>query len=439
MKTLLRFIASLALASQLYAADLTLSAGLDAFLVTPSSANFATAVSGETGTGALVFGTAPVFLTNADIEATGVRFTASNGSLTLLGLGDGADESLKLDFNTTTNTLLVTSASGVTLIDMGSIGLTVGDISGGALTVTSFSVGGVAITASGAELNFVDGVTSAIQTQLNAKVSNTVFDAAGDLLIGTGADTSARLAISAVRGAVLGSDGATAVWFNPRKYVRFEEEFFVYNISISGMTESGMVSDLANTGTITTVGTAANPGVFSLNISTSASSRAGTWSGTALDAVLFGGGEVYLEALVKVSALSDATDTYIIRCGMLDTRGDANSVDGIYFRYTHSVNSGNWEGVTRSNSVETVASGGTAGAPSTSFQKLGILINAAGTLVTFYLDDVSMGTSATNIPTAAGRETGIGGAFITRTAGTTTARSFSIDYYRWYQNLTTTR
>lgn len=33
--------------------------GVEAFLITPSSANLATAVTGETGTGALVFGTAP--------------------------------------------------------------------------------------------------------------------------------------------------------------------------------------------------------------------------------------------------------------------------------------------------------------------------------------------------------------------------------------------
>ena len=35
--------------------------------------------------------------------------------------------------------------------------------------ITGLSLGGVAITATGTELNYVDGVTSAIQTQLNAK------------------------------------------------------------------------------------------------------------------------------------------------------------------------------------------------------------------------------------------------------------------------------
>jgi len=36
------------------------------------------------------------------------------------------------------------------------------------LTANLWEVGGTAITATGAELNYVDGVTSAIQTQINA-------------------------------------------------------------------------------------------------------------------------------------------------------------------------------------------------------------------------------------------------------------------------------
>jgi hypothetical protein len=40
------------------------------------------------------------------------------------------------------------------------------------LTANEWKVGGTAITATGAELNYVDGVTSALQTQLDAKVTN---------------------------------------------------------------------------------------------------------------------------------------------------------------------------------------------------------------------------------------------------------------------------
>lgn len=43
----------------------------------------------------------------------------------------------------------------------------------GALSAATLTLGGTAITATGAELNYVDGVTSAIQTQLDAKVGET--------------------------------------------------------------------------------------------------------------------------------------------------------------------------------------------------------------------------------------------------------------------------
>jgi len=45
-------------------------------------------------------------------------------------------------------------------VDAGTVALT-------APNFTAFKVGGVTITATGTELNYVDGVTSSIQTQLN--------------------------------------------------------------------------------------------------------------------------------------------------------------------------------------------------------------------------------------------------------------------------------
>jgi hypothetical protein len=50
-------------------------------------------------------------------------------------------------------------------------------------------------TVSATELGYLDGVTSAIQTQLDGKVANTLVDAKGDLLVGSAADTVARLAV----------------------------------------------------------------------------------------------------------------------------------------------------------------------------------------------------------------------------------------------------
>ena len=56
-------------------------------------------------------------------------------------------------------------------------------------------------TVSATELGYLDGVSSAIQTQLDGKASTTadipksLIDAKGDLIVGSAADTAARLAV----------------------------------------------------------------------------------------------------------------------------------------------------------------------------------------------------------------------------------------------------
>ena len=53
----------------------------------------------------------------------------------------------------------------------------------------------VAVTATATELNYVDGVTSAIQTQLDGKVEESLFDAKGDLLVASADNTPAKLTV----------------------------------------------------------------------------------------------------------------------------------------------------------------------------------------------------------------------------------------------------
>ena len=56
-----------------------LGAGVATFLATPSSANLAAAVTGETGTGALVFGTTPTLTTPVIGAATGTSLVVTAG------------------------------------------------------------------------------------------------------------------------------------------------------------------------------------------------------------------------------------------------------------------------------------------------------------------------------------------------------------------------
>lgn len=102
---------------------------------------------------------------------------------------------------------------------------------------------------------------------------------------------------------------------------------------------------------------------------------------------------------INMNQLSDATNRYIIRVGLITAAYNSNPASGIFFRYSDNVNSGKYECVCRNANVETVINTTIAPAISTNWDKLEWRINAAGTSVEFFINNVSQGTIATNIPT----------------------------------------
>lgn len=176
--------------------------------------------------------------------------------------------------------------------------------------------------------------------------------------------------------------------------------------------------------------------VGTASYTTSTSASAAPCLTTSASAFNFGAGLCRWRADIVLATASDGTETFTTRFGFNDS-GSAtpgNGVDGAYFRYTHSVNSGRWECVTTSNSVETATDSGVAGI-SASYQCLEIEVNAAGTSVNFRINGASVATNTTNIPTGTARATGIN-AHIVKSAGTT-ARSFEIDLMSHHCELTT--
>ena len=69
-------------------------------------------------------------------------------------------------------------------------------------------------TVSSAELGFLDGVTSAIQTQVDAKIANTLTTTTGDIIYASGANTPARLGVGST-GNVLTVSGGVPAWAAP--------------------------------------------------------------------------------------------------------------------------------------------------------------------------------------------------------------------------------
>ncbi len=194
---------------------------------------------------------------------------------------------------------------------------------------------------------------------------------------------------------------------------QFHEEFTNATTGMLG----GLATSVSGTGAANTAlaSTATSIGILQSATGTTATGRAGVIGNVAL--TLFGGGTWTCMSRVRVSALSNATETYTVRAGFIDS-ASAESVDGIFWRYTHGTNSGFWQLVCRANNVESV-SNSTVAPVTTGFQKLEIVVNASGTSVSGSIDGVALSVPiTTNIPTATGRETGAG-FFILKSVGLT--------------------
>lgn len=191
----------------------------------------------------------------------------------------------------------------------------------------------------------------------------------------------------------------------------------------------------ANGGAMTQLSDTNGAGVA--NLSTGASSASGRsafdgWSnGTA--AYTTGDGEIYMEWRVRIPTLSDGTDTFTVTIAGA-AGASATPLNGIFMRYTHGENSGNWTLVCRVSGSETSATTGVAVAANT-WVRVGIRVNAAGTSVQAVIDDVNSGTPiTTNIPT---QFTRFGGG-IFKSVGTA-ARTLEVDYTYYRKTFTTPR
>lgn len=150
----------------------------------------------------------------------------------------------------------------------------------------------------------------------------------------------------------------------------------------------------------------AHPGVAQSTTGTTATGRA---ANSYLDptTIQFGTYAWRSVGTLQLRNLSDGTETYTATVGFMDTFTSGASVDGAYLRYTHSVNAGKWECVTRSNSVETATDSGVTMSAST-WMSYEIRVNAAGTSVQFYINGSLVQTHTTNIPTGSARLVGHG-------------------------------
>jgi len=145
-------------------------------------------------------------------------------------------------------------------------------------------------------------------------------------------------------------------------------------------------------------------GMIRLTTGTTATGRASIDTLTASASPLslnFGGGTVVFEADFQVTAVPTGAQSYSLRIGFMNSPNQlhtrADIVAGIYFEL-------DWDGAAARYSLITIQSGTETrttltGTPDTSRHIVTLVVNPAGTSVTAYIDDVSVGTSSTNVPT----------------------------------------
>jgi hypothetical protein len=137
-----------------------------------------------------------------------------------------------------------------------------------------------------------------------------------------------------------------------------------------------------------------------------------------------GTGKSYMEFKAEFrspAALSDATNEYFIHAGFIDSVV-ADSADGAFLKYTHGLNSGQWQFLTADNTTRTTGNSTVALAVNT-WYCLRVVMYPNGT-AEFYIDGVSLGRNTANLPGSA-RDFSFG--IVLRKNAGTTARNMLVD------------
>ena len=260
----------------------------------------------------------------------------------------------------------------------------------------------------------------------------------------------------AVRDAIVSPEDGMTIYNTDRDRLEFYEPYWGWHpvaLTPSAMRDWGVefIEDfLLSTPSFIWGGVAVNNGLIAAmggylglsTISTGVNTNGGYQYRNTPQSLQFGEGLYRWDSRVRIPTNSDGVESFQFILGFWDNLSGINQVDGIYFLYdsqgvtTGSAASGNWQIVTTSNSTRTFTTTSVA-IDNANLQKLRIDINALATSVTFYINDVAVGTHITNIPSGASRIAN-SGVYLQKSAGTT-ARTAYVDYLYLKAKFTTPR
>jgi len=311
-------------------------------------------------------------------------------------------------------------------------------IDGNTISTTS---GALNLTPNGSGVNALTQLT--LTTPLDEIYGGTGFASIADneFIYASATNTLAKLAAPTIAGSILRFDGSVPYWSNITNTFWFSDDF------ITGQQTANIVGNrfwqgkLGGAGTITTNTTTAagHPGTLDLNTALTLGSGANIRQfsdNSTQQPIIIGGGVIVIEMIVKIDTLSDATNAFNFKCGIANQNSVTSTVggQGVYFTYASTGATPNWYRFT-GNSGASITTTDSGTAATTNWVNLKIVINAAGTSAEFFIDDVSVGTNSTNLPTLA-----VGPMFNMATSQINlAARKVTVDYYSIFQKLTNSR
>lgn len=189
----------------------------------------------------------------------------------------------------------------------------------------------------------------------------------------------------------------------------------------SGRTDFHYRNDLINTGSDTVVapftngtgavinggavaGVANHPGIGQMDTGTTSTGLAmyGTNDSNGTT-VLLGNGDTWrYTSDFRINTLSNSTDRFTFRSGMIDASSDTDGTYACFIKYSDNINSGKWQGVCNTNGSITTCNS-TLAPVAAAWTRVDVVVT--GALADFQINGTSVCTVSTNIPTTAGQAT----------------------------------